>query len=478
MKKMPFWSLKKKQRDLATICSGAAAKTNYLPDWLNATVAVIVQNFINQINGDSSKKNKNDFDLKDLIHKNPIITESPKDHLRISTKIDLQEMAAEELLNTQEQKEKHTTRAKPPMPPTAGAEIPLPESTEAMPPPSVSPEGKILYDIPGSMMLNQQQKCIVRIGENEAVVKDNDQFSPGVKIESVKLSNIMRVDLLDVNEPVKFMIKSISDAEQTYEPGSYSEWIFYVTPLAQGVFPLILKVSLIKMIDGKERRKDIVFEKSVTISSLTGETVLQAGLNVDTPTAAATELKNIAAESTVTESDPPNVFISYAHKDKTYFDIFLSNLSSQCDWKIWTDKNIEIGTDWFESIRQSMQQSDCAVLLISSDFISSAFIKENEFKKFNELKESKPGFIFLPIFLRDCDFTRWKDLSKLQLFVAYGDEYGIADKKGQLIPFAKLCRFDNNGQLLPNDNIDTYFKNLVLKAKTEIVKGRRNVLKP
>jgi predicted nucleotide-binding protein len=81
------------------------------------------------------------------------------------------------------------------------------------------------------------------------------------------------------------------------------------------------------------------------------------------------------------------IFISYAHNDKTYFDIFLSNLKSQCDWDIWTDRNIEIGKDWFESIRQSMVQTDVAILLISPDFISSAFIKENEFKKFSELNE-------------------------------------------------------------------------------------------
>ncbi len=166
--------------------------------------------------------------------------------------------------------------------------------------------------------------------------------------------------------------------------------------------------------------------------------------------------------------EKPKVFISYAHKDKSYFDIFHDNLKSQSDWDIWTDRNIEIGTDWFESIQKSMQQSDAAVLLISPDFFSSDFIKEHEFNRFNELKESKPSFVFLPIFLRDCDFSRWSALSKLQMFVSYGDEYGIADKKGQLVPFAKLCRFDNNGQLIPNDNIDTYIKNLVTKARTEL----------
>ncbi len=36
-----------------------------------------------------------------------------------------------------------------------------------------------------------------------------------------------------------------------------------------------------------------------------------------------------------------------------------------------------------------------------------------------------------------------------------------------MIPFAKLCHFDNNGQLIPNDNLDTYFKNLVKKGEKD-----------
>ena len=185
------------------------------------------------------------------------------------------------------------------------------------------------------------------------------------------------------------------------------------------------------MVEGRERRKDLVFEKSVNIIANTTGNIYNTSLQPAPPAQQGTPVfKDLLKETTVTESDPPRVFISYAHKDKIYFDIFLSNLSSQCDWHIWTDKNIEIGSDWFESIRGSMQQSDCALLLISPDFISSAFIKEHEFKSFNELKQSKPGFIFLPVFLRDCDFTRWQELSKLQMFVANGDEYGIPDKKG------------------------------------------------
>ncbi|MCY7421651.1 MAG: toll/interleukin-1 receptor domain-containing protein [Chitinophagaceae bacterium] len=184
------------------------------------------------------------------------------------------------------------------------------------------------------------------------------------------------------------------------------------------------------------------------------------------------QLKELMKEKDVKELDPPSVFISYAHNDKTYFDIFIQYLQTHSGWKIWTDRNIEIGSDWFAAIQASIKESDIAVLLISANFISSGFIKEHEYYQFSSLQSTKPGFKFLPILLRDVDFTRWEDLAAMQLFVAYGDEYGVPEKRGVMIPFAKLCRFDNNGQLIPNDNIDTYFKNLVKKAEKDWLKNK------
>lgn len=346
-----------------------------------------------------------------------------------------------------------------------------------------SSKGKVLYDIPDSMTVNVQQRCVVRIGKSEAIVKDDDTFSTAVKIESVPISKVMQVDLLDISEPPHFNIRKISSDEQLVEKGSFSEWIFLVTPLGSGKFSLILKVSIIKIVDGKERRKELVFEKPVDItagaspeSSPAGIPVVNTGSGKST-TASETTLKDLGDEATVKEMDPPKAFISYAHKDKIYFDIFLEYLQSQSGWNFWTDRNIEIGSGWYEAIQQSVKNADVALLLISAHFLSSEFIKEHEFSRFSELKAQKPGFRFLPILLRDVDFTRWEDLASMQLFVAYGDEYGVPDKSGEIIPFAKLCRFDNNGRLIPNDNLDTYFKNLVSKAEKDWLQSHDNGLK-
>ena len=335
-------------------------------------------------------------------------------------------------------------------------------------------KGKVLYDIPENMTVNVQHKCLVRVGKNEAIVLDDDTFSPAVKIITIPISKVMEVDMVDVSDPPRFTIKKISSVEQLVEDDSYSEWIFMVTPLTGGVYPLLLKVSVIKVIDGKERRKELVYTQSVNIAASVASNnpsfvmplVSQPLVNTK-----ENQLKELMKEKDVKELDPPSVFISYAHNDKTYFDIFIQYLQTHSGWKIWTDRNIEIGSDWFQSIQTSIKDSDIAVLLISANFISSGFIKEHEFHQFSSLQSAKQNFKFLPVLLRDVDFTRWEDLAAMQLFVAYGDEYGVPEKRGVMIPFAKLCRFDNNGQLIPNDNIDTYFKNMVKKAEKDWLKN-------
>jgi hypothetical protein len=277
-----------------------------------------------------------------------------------------------------------------------------------------------------------------------------------------------------VSDQPRFTIKKISSVEQLVDDDSYSEWIFIVTPLTGGVYPLLLKVSVIKIIDGKERRKELVYTQSVNIAaaanspSLIMPLVSQVAANANRP-----QLKELMKDKDVKELDPPSVFISYAHNDKTYFDIFNQYLETHSGWNIWTDRNIEIGSGWFAAIQSSIKDSDIAVLLISANFISSGFIKEHEYHQFSSLESTKPAFKFLPILLRDVDFARWEDLAAMQLFVAYGDDYGVPEKTGVMIPFAKLCRFDNNGQLIPNDNIDTYFKNLVKKAEKDWLISKR-----
>jgi hypothetical protein len=340
-----------------------------------------------------------------------------------------------------------------------------------VPPAPSPPKGKVLYDIPDSMLLNQQSKCIVRVGKNEKIVLDDDTFSPAMRLQDVPISRVMDVSLVDIADTPRFHIKTINSSEMEVEEDSYTEWLFWVTPLSAGFYPLVLKVSVIKLIDGKERRKELVFEKEVNINTA-ADAPVQDVQPLFAHAQATPSFNTLDNNIKVVVADPPVVFISYAHKDKTYFDIFVDYLKSQSGWTIWTDRNIEVGSDWYERIHQAINEADVAVLLISADFISSNFIKAHEFASLQTIQQLKKGFTFLPILLRDTEFTRWQELAAMQLFVAYGDEYGVPEMKGKMIPFAQLCRFDTAGQLIPNHQIDTYFKNLVKKAEKDWLKTK------
>jgi hypothetical protein len=82
--------------------------------------------------------------------------------------------------------------------------------------------------------------------------------------------------------------------------------------------------------------------------------------------------------------EPANhVFISYAHGDPAeYVDevqrqlrISLKNLAG---FEVWTDDRIGIAEDWDREIRQALDCSACAILLISSRFLDSEYIYEKE----------------------------------------------------------------------------------------------------
>jgi hypothetical protein len=172
-------------------------------------------------------------------------------------------------------------------------------------------------------------------------------------------------------------------------------------------------------------------------------------------------------------------FISYSHQDKKFFQMIEKGLKSHSansnffKWNLWDDREICIGTDWHKSIQEQINECDFAILLISSDFLSSEYVKTHEIENFIA-KQQKMEFLFFPILVRDCDFNSFEKLSKIQFFVAHGDDYGIRKKEGQLITFSELVKFDSDGIIIPNSHIDTYFKNLVNTIeKSLLIKKKR-----
>jgi len=75
-------------------------------------------------------------------------------------------------------------------------------------------------------------------------------------------------------------------------------------------------------------------------------------------------------------TDPVRVFVSYAHADRAVQQAFGSQLKAaetQGAFEYWDDTRIEPGADWGAVIRDQIAMADIALLLVSTQFLSSQY---------------------------------------------------------------------------------------------------------
>lgn len=140
------------------------------------------------------------------------------------------------------------------------------EAAMAMPEAKKAKQGEILYRIPDTMPLGRETRCLVRIALDADAIVENITLDEYVTLKPLsRVSDLMQVELLDPGKDPAFEIRSINSPEQFVEDEGYTEWLFQVTPLRAGTFPLLIKVSVIELILGKERKKEIVLEEEVQV---------------------------------------------------------------------------------------------------------------------------------------------------------------------------------------------------------------------
>ena len=123
---------------------------------------------------------------------------------------------------------------------------------------------------------------------------------------------------------------------------------------------------------------------------------------------------NVANETAVTA--PLKVFISYAHKDEVFKDELITMLTSLQRRGIvdaWEDRRIEEGEEWYQSIQNAINQCDLAFLLISSDYLASRFIQEQEQPNLLERRRDMRLRV-IPIVVRPCMWQSEPTLKNLQ----------------------------------------------------------------
>ena len=136
-------------------------------------------------------------------------------------------------------------------------------------------EGHLLYKIPLVMNQNESVACLVRIAVEKKALLKYIEVTEDVRQSGLeKISDVMQVELVDPTMSDAFQINAINESEQLILKKGYTEWRFNVTPLKSGVFPLLLKVAVLILVNGKERKREITLEKEIQVTTVK-ETALE-----------------------------------------------------------------------------------------------------------------------------------------------------------------------------------------------------------
>lgn len=146
-------------------------------------------------------------------------------------------------------------------------------------------KGKLLFAIPHKMTIGEAHRCVVRLGTSFAAVLKELQVGSKPKITDVPLGETMKVELMDYTQNAEgqglyFDIRSFNSPIQLIEIDSHTEWQFEVTPLKTGNLPLLLRISIVKMVNGVERYKETVKEIVTEVTAAGGEAGIETTIDV------------------------------------------------------------------------------------------------------------------------------------------------------------------------------------------------------
>jgi len=113
-------------------------------------------------------------------------------------------------------------------------------------------------------------------------------------------------------------------------------------------------------------------------------------------------------ESTLSDSRPIQVFVSYAREDQEAASILTSHLSAlrHENLVVWSDQRIEAGQKWDQMIREAIETADIGVYLVSHWFLSSEYCVGVEWRRAVE-RSHEGSMRLLPVILSQC---HWKSL--------------------------------------------------------------------
>jgi hypothetical protein len=185
-------------------------------------------------------------------------------------------------------------------------------------------QGHLLQHIPSEMQLFKRTKCTLRLAFLEEDLLENFKMTADTVIKSVRVAEVMEVELQDRNEEPAFEITTPNNKEQFIDEDYYTEWIFYVKPIRGGQHQLTLVVSILEEVRGKERRRDVVLEEVVTI--VADEPVLD------------TVYKSTGYATNSTQTVEPQAFAGFMQSLRKYSAVVaLLLISTMATWALGTE---------------------------------------------------------------------------------------------------------------------------------------------
>ena len=108
------------------------------------------------------------------------------------------------------------------------------------------------------------------------------------------------------------------------------------------------------------------------------------------------------------------VFVSYSHHDKEYLKDLQRHFKPFLD-KIdfWDDSKILPGQVWENEITNAINETKVAILLLSTDFLGSDFIANNELPPLLKAADDD-GAVILVVILKPCLFDEFPKLNQYQ----------------------------------------------------------------
>ncbi len=135
------------------------------------------------------------------------------------------------------------------------------------------------------------------------------------------------------------------------------------------------------------------------------------------------------------------IFISYSHEDAGYLvklKRHLKVLNYDFDLDVWDDTKIRSSEKWEVEIKTALEECSIAILLISTDFLASDFIRKDELPPLLKYAKEK-GTSIHPVIVHPCRFLQTKSLSQFQAVNSPEEPLSECDAPRQDRIYLKLC---------------------------------------